>query len=46
MVAGYSSASPGSWRPTARTLGSLFAGSAMALTGHRCARGLAATSRG
>lgn len=32
MVAGYSSVSPGSWRPTARTLGSLFAGSAMALT--------------
>lgn len=32
MVASYSSASPGSWRPTARTLGALFAGSAVTLS--------------
>lgn len=29
MVASYSSAAPSSWRPTARTLGALFAGSAV-----------------
>jgi hypothetical protein len=32
MVASYSSASPISWRPTARTLGALFAGSAVTLS--------------
>jgi hypothetical protein len=32
MVASYSSASPSSWRPTARTLGALFAGSAVTLS--------------
>jgi len=29
MVASYSPASPTPWRPTARTLGALFAGSAV-----------------
>jgi hypothetical protein len=32
MVASYSSASPNSWRPMARTLGALFAGSAVTLS--------------
>jgi hypothetical protein len=32
MVASYSSASPSSWRPMARTLGALFAGSAVTLS--------------
>ncbi len=32
MVASYSSASPSKWRPTTRTLGALFAGSAVTLS--------------